>query len=198
MEPNAAVAIQKTALRARMLASRRSIPLHLRTEMSMAIAGHVLRLPEMLTAHSVHLYLSMPSHAEVDTASIVEGLSEIGKEISVPVIREGKLISAIYRKGEPLHPAQFGQPEPEVVSMADESQLDVVLIPLLCFDEKGYRLGYGKGLYDSFLQRLSRQGRNPCRIGLSFSQQMVDELPVNQWDEALHSVVHEHGIIRFT
>ena len=83
MEPNAAVAIQKTALRARMLASRRSIPLHLRTEMSMAIAGHVLRLPEMLTAHSVHLYLSMPSHAEVDTASIVEGLSEIGKEISV-------------------------------------------------------------------------------------------------------------------
>ena len=94
MEPNAAVAIQKTALRARMLASRRSIPLHLRTEMSMAIAGHVLRLPEMLTAHSVHLYLSMPSHAEVDTASIVEGLSEIGKEISVPVIREGKLISA--------------------------------------------------------------------------------------------------------
>jgi 5-formyltetrahydrofolate cyclo-ligase len=82
-------------------------------------------------------------------------------------------------------------------SMADESELDVVLLPLLAFDASGYRLGYGKGFYDRFLQRLSQQGRKVSRIGLSFSFQMVDEVPADQWDETLDGVVHEHGIIRF-
>jgi 5-formyltetrahydrofolate cyclo-ligase len=133
----------------------------------------------------------------VDTTAIVEGLSAMGKVISVPVIRDGSLCSASFRQGDPLRPAQFGQPEPEIFSMADESELDVVLLPLLAFDARGYRLGYGKGFYDRFLQRLSQQGRKVCRIGLSFSLQMVEEVPADQWDETLDGVVHEQGIIRF-
>ena len=198
MVRDAGVAVNKAALRARMVAGRRSIPEHLRDEMSMAITRYVIGLPEIINAHHIHLYLSMRSHAEVDTAAIVEQLSIMGKELSVPVIMEGNLVSAAFRKGDPVRLAQFGQPEPELVSTVDESQLDVVLIPLLAFDGKGFRLGYGKGLYDSFLQRLSLQGRKVKRIGLSFSQQIVDEVPADQWDEALDTIVHEHGIIRFT
>jgi len=197
-EQDTAVAFQKAALRARMLASRRLIPEQSRAEMSHSIAGHVLSLPEILTARSIHLYLSIPVHAEVDTAPIIEGLGALGKAILVPVIRDGKLFSAAFRKGDPLLPGQFGQPEPEAVSIVEESYLDVVLMPLLAFDGSGYRLGYGKGYYDFFLQRLSKQGRNPCRIGLSFSQQMVDEIPANEWDEVLDGVVHEQGIMRFS
>ena len=81
--------------------------------------------------------------------------------------------------------------------MVDESNLDVLLMPLLAFDEKGFRIGYGKGFYDRFLHRLSRQGIAPCRIGLSFFQQKVDALPVDSWDEPLDGIVHEEGIIRF-
>jgi len=197
-EEDTEVVFKKAALRTRMLASRRLIPERSRAEMSQSIAGYVLGLPEILTANCIHLYLAISSHAEVDTAPIVEGLGAMGKEISVPVIRDGKLFSAAFRKGDSLQPAQFGLPEPAVVLLVDELQLDVVLMPLLAYDRKGYRLGYGKGFYDFFLRRLSMQGRKPCRIGLSFSRQMVDELPLNQWDEALDGVVHEHGIIRFT
>ena len=198
MERDAAVAVEKEALRAKMIALRRSLPEKLRVSMSTAIAQYVIGLPEIVNARHVSLYLSISAHAEVDTAPIAEGLTAMDKELSVPVIRDGNLCSAAFRPGDPLRPAQFGQPEPEVLSMADESQLDVILMPLLAFDGKGYRLGYGKGLYDSFLQRLSQQGRNLRRIGLSFSQQMVDKLPLDPWDEALDGVVHEQGIIRFT
>lgn len=193
----AGIAEEKAVLRARMLALRRSIPESLRIDMSMAIAGHVIGLPEIIDAHHIHLYLAICSSAEVDTAAIIDRLSTMGKELVVPVVMDGNLVVAAFQNGDPVVPAQFGQPEPEVVSVVDESLIDVVLIPLLAFDGTGYRLGYGKGLYDSFLHRLSVKGRRVFRIGLAFSRQMVDRVPVDQWDAGLDAVVHENGIIRF-
>ncbi len=198
MDRNANIAIEKKAFRAIMIARRRSITETSRIAMSRSIAGHVIGLPEVLNAFSIHLYLSIPVLAEVSTAPIIDELSVHDKKLSVPVIRNGELISAAYKKGDSLRKAQFGQPEPEVLSFVDESHLDVVLLPLLAFDEKGCRLGYGKGFYDRFLKRLSERGVNPCRIGLSFFQQRVDKLPADPWDEPLDAVVHEHGIIRYT
>ena len=195
---DAGVADKKAALRVRMLALRRSISESLRTEMSMAIAGNVCGLPEIIDARHIHLYLAIRASGEVDTAAIIDRLSTMGKELAVPVVMNGHLVSAAFQKGDPVLPAQFGQPEPEDVSVVDESLIDVVLIPLLAFDAKGYRLGYGKGLYDSFLHRLTVKGRRVRLIGLAFSRQMVDQVPVDQWDAGLDTVVHEHGIIRFS
>ena len=198
MDPNANIAIEKTALRAIMIARRRSISENSRIAMSWAIAEHVIRLPEVLNARFIHLYLSISVLAEVSTAPIIDKLSVNDKKLSVPVIRKGDLISAAFKKGDSVRKAQLGQLEPEELSSVDESHLDVVLLPLLSFDEKGCRLGYGKGFYDRFLKRLSERGVNPCRIGLSFFQQRVDELPADPWDEPLDAVVHENGIIRYT
>ena len=190
--------LKKQALRAKMLALRRSIPEHLRIEMSTAVACHVVGLPEIIDAHHIHLYLAILSSGEVNTAPVIDRLSTMGKELAVPVVRDGTLVSAAFQKGDPVLPAQFGQPEPVLLSLVDESLIDVVLIPLLAFDLKGYRLGYGKGLYDSFLRPLSRTGKRVRRIGLAFSSQMVDRVPADEWDEGLDAVVHEDGIIRFT
>jgi 5-formyltetrahydrofolate cyclo-ligase len=198
MDRNANIAIEKKALRAIMIARRRSITETSRIAMSWSIAGHVIGLPEILNAGSVHLYLSIPALAEVSTAPIIDELAVMNKQLSVPVIRNGNLVSAAFKKGDSLRKGQFGQLEPVVPSFLDESHLDIVLLPLLAFDEKGYRLGYGKGFYDRFLKRLSERGVNPCRIGLSFFRQRVDELPADPWDEPLDAVVHEHGIIRYT
>ncbi len=198
MDPNANITIEKKALREIMIARRRSISENSRIAMSRSIAEHVIGMPEFLNASSIHLYLSIAVLAEVSTAPIIDSKLVNNKKLSVPVIRNGNLIAAAFRKGDSLRKAQFGQFEPEVLSFVDESHLDVVLLPLLAFDEKGYRLGYGKGFYDRFLTRLSDKGVNPCRIGLSFFQQRVDELPADSWDEPLDAVVHEHGIIRYT
>ncbi len=197
MKRDATVAAEKAALRIRMLARRRSIPEKSLIEKSMAIAEYVITLAEVVNSRHVHLYLSNPAWAEVSTSTIVDRLTAMNKQLSVPVIQNGDIWSAAFRKGDLVQPAPFGQPEPREPSMVDESNLDVLLMPLLAFDERGFRIGYGKGFYDRFLQRLSRQGITPCRIGLSFFQQKVDALPVDSWDEPLDAIVHEEGIIRF-
>ena len=168
-----------------------------RVAMSMAIAGRVLALPEVVNAHHIHLYLSISGSTEVSTSAIIDGLAAMKKQLSVPVVQNGELLTAAFEKGCALRPAQFGQPEPEAIVVADESHLDVVLMPLLAFDGRGHRIGYGKGFYDRFLRRLLLKGITPCRIGLSFLQQKVEAVPVDAGDELLDGVVHEHGIIRF-
>ncbi len=192
------IAIDKATLRKLMVSRRRSLATELRTSMNSAIARHVIGLPEVVNARHLHIYLSIPAFVEVDTAPIINGLAVMDKKFLVPVIQKDVLVSALFRKGDAVVPGEFGQPEPAEYVIADESHIDVVLLPLLAFDERGYRLGYGKGLYDRFLRRLSEDGVNPYRIGLSFLQQMVEKVPIDHWDEPLDAVVHQEGIIRYT
>ncbi|ACF43621.1 5-formyltetrahydrofolate cyclo-ligase [Pelodictyon phaeoclathratiforme] len=196
MNPDRALADEKAALRVEMIARRRLLPEKSRNAKSMAITDYVVSMQEVVNARHIHLYLSIPVLAEVCTTVIVDRLAAMEKELSVPVVRNGELVSALFRKGDTLLPTQFGA-EPRGVSLVDESDLDVVLMPLVAFDKRGYRIGYGKGFYDRFLQRLLQQNISPCRIGLSFMLQQVDVVPANSWDEPLDGVVHEEGIIRF-
>jgi 5-formyltetrahydrofolate cyclo-ligase len=193
-----AVADEKAEVRALMIERRGLIPPKRRQAMSEAIAGYVTALPEVVSARNIHLYLPIASHTEVSTEPLVDGLTNMEKLLTVPVVDGHDLVSAEYRKGVNLGTGKFGQPEPQVVIKADESQLDVVLLPLLAFDKRGYRIGYGKGFYDRFLQRLFREGIRPSRFGLAFTMQMIDALPLDPWDEPLDGVVHELGMIRFT
>ncbi len=188
----------KAGLRAMMVARRCSISAPSRIKMDLAITSSLALLPEVLSAHHIHLYLSISALAEVNTAPVIDVLAAKQTQLSVPVVQNGDLFSALYHKGDVLRAAQFGQPEPEVYFAVDESDIDLVLLPLLAFDGRGYRLGYGKGFYDRFLQRLGNRGVKPFRIGLSYLQQRLDELPVDLWDEPLDAVVHENGCIRFT
>lgn len=197
IDRDADVVAEKAALRLKMIELRRSIPEQSRSAMSVVIAGHVMTLPEIINARHIHLYLSAPELAEVSTLPIVDGLAAMDKQLSVPVIRDGELLSAAYRKGDELRHAQFALSEPEVLSLVDESNLEVLLMPLLAFDERGYRVGYGKGFYDRFLQRLSLRGITPFRIGLSFFLQKVPAVPADSRDEPLDGVIHEQGITRF-
>ncbi len=198
MGRDANIVLDKAALRAIMMARRRSIPEKSRLEMSRVIAGYVMGMPEVVKAHHVSLYLTIASHAEVFTAPIFEALAGMEKRLSVPVIRDGDLFSVAFHHGDALRRSPFALWEPENIQMVGEADLDIVLLPLLAVDARGFRLGYGKGFYDRFLERLSAGGFHPFRIGLSFTQQMVDEIAVDPWDEPLDAVVHEGGVLRFT
>jgi len=176
---------------------RRSVPEKLRETMSESIAKHAAALPQTVSARNVHLYLSIPGSSEVSTVPLVDRLDSMGKRMSVPVVRGDAIISALYRKGQPLVRAAFGQPEPESMAPVEESEIDIVLMPLLACDRNGYRIGYGKSFYDRFLGRLAREGIFPLRIGLAFSVQCVDKVPVDSWDEPLDGIVLETGIVMF-
>ncbi len=179
-----------------MKARRSSLSQESQRAMSEAVVGHLAGMEELITARHIHLYLSFGD--ELSTAALLVTLAAMGKELSVPVVRHRMIFSSAFRPGDPLRRSSFGQPEPEFFSPADERTLDLVLLPLLAFDRKGYRLGYGKGLYDRFLHRLAESGVRPCRIGLAFSMQQVEQLSLEPWDEPLDGVVHEKGVIRFT
>jgi 5-formyltetrahydrofolate cyclo-ligase len=190
-------AAAKADLRIMMVARRKSISEQSRRAMDGAIAAHCVALPEAVAAHHLHLYLSMPPLAEVNTEPIIAAFAAMQKRLSVPVVQHGELLSARYQPGDPVRFAAFGPPEPERFAAVDELDLALVLLPLLAFDGRGYRLGYGKGMYDRFLKRLAMQGVHPFRAGVAYRQQQLDELPVDPWDEPLDAIIHEDGIIRF-
>lgn len=73
---------------------------------------------------------------------------------------------------------------------------EVLIVPLLAFDARGYRLGYGGGFYDRTLQALRAQ-RPTIAIGFAFAAQQVPEVPVDAFDQRLDAVVTEVGVTRF-
>lgn len=76
---------------------------------------------------------------------------------------------------------------------ADENQVDLVLVPGLCFDRQGYRLGYGAGFYDRLLPRLSEA----ISVGVAFEQQVFrGVMPIESNDVRLHGLICEKGWIR--
>lgn len=75
---------------------------------------------------------------------------------------------------------------------------NLVVVPLVAFDRRGYRLGYGKGHYDKTLDILRQKDPTVQTLGLAYSIQQVDELPTEAHDIKLDCVATEEGIIRFT
>ncbi len=72
---------------------------------------------------------------------------------------------------------------------------DLILLPLLAFDAQGHRLGQGGGYYDRYLQTLA--AATPLRVGIAFHFQAVGRVPAEHFDEILHAVITERGIVRF-
>lgn len=73
---------------------------------------------------------------------------------------------------------------------------DVVILPLVAFDRRGFRLGYGGGYYDRTLERL-RASRPVLAVGFAFSAQELPEVPTEPVDQPLDALVTEHGVMRF-
>ena len=92
---------------------------------------------------------------------------------------------------EPLVINKFGIPEP---SSGKIKFPDILLIPLLSFDKKLNRVGYGGGFYDRYIQRVKRK-KKPLLVGLAYSFQEVKSIPLNRYDKKLDFVVTERKII---
>ena len=71
---------------------------------------------------------------------------------------------------------------------------DVMLVPMLAFDKKKYRLGYGRGFYDRYLNKYLKKFKNIVTVGVAFSFQRHHKLPINQNDVKLDFIITEKGI----
>lgn len=116
---------------------------------------------------------------------------EDGASLALPAIVDGKLIFRAWVPGMQLKRVGFGlsEPGPE----AKEVDPDILFVPLLAFDLKGYRIGYGKAYYDGGLSRL-RAKKKIIAVGLAFEEQCVDTVPTEPHDQRLDYVITEEGV----
>jgi 5-formyltetrahydrofolate cyclo-ligase len=91
-----------------------------------------------------------------------------------------------------LVPSTYGPKEPAHRVAVEPDAVDVVVAPGLAFDRRGHRLGYGGGHYDRYLRRL---GAAALRAGIAFSEQLVEEVPVEARDELLDVLVTDAEVI---
>ena len=158
-----------------------------------AIRERVAALPIYAAARAVHCYLSMRS--EVDTRPLIASALAAGKRVAVPVVvpRAADLSHAWLDSldADALAPGSFGTFNPRVLRLAEPGEWDLTIVPLLAFDRRGYRLGYGKGFYD----RLLAASPAPA-VGVAFAAQEVAALPVEPHDVALAWIVTEDEVIR--
>ena len=144
----------------------------------------------------VHVFLPIAAKNEPNTYLFIEWLLQEHPEIEIIVPKadfdNGLMSSYTYTGREDLTNSAYGIPEPKNAKLTTVKP-DMVLIPLLAFDEKGYRVGYGKGFYDRFLQDLDTQ-----KIGLSFFDAITEINDVHLKDIRLDKCITPNGIVLFS
>jgi 5-formyltetrahydrofolate cyclo-ligase len=135
-----------------------------------------------------------PKGDELDPRPVMAALAERGHEIGLPLVTAPAtpLSFRRWRPGDRLEPAGFGLEVPA------ESQPEVVpallLVPLLAFDRKGTRLGYGGGFYDRTLAALRARGPAPA-VGLAYAGQEFPDLPCTPTDLPMDWIVTEAEVL---
>lgn len=156
------------------------------------IAAEFLRLPQVKKAGTVGLYMSKGS--EVDTSPILRKLLASKKKVSIPRTDLKKTSLRFFRiEGlKDCRPGFFNilEPRPGCRPVLS-SEMDLVVVPGIAFDRKGWRIGYGKGFYDKFLNASPRL----FSIGLSYARTLARSLPHGRLDRRVHCVVTEKGAI---
>ena len=135
-------------------------------EMSLAVANKTLTLPIWEKTY-FHIFLPITEHHEVNTEFILHLLSGKDKEIIVSKadFSTRNMTHFLLTDNTKIKKNEYGIPEPVDGIEVPSTKIDVVFVPLLAFDKKGHRVGYGKGFYDKFLSECKP---DTIKIGLSF------------------------------
>lgn len=184
----------KKGLRSAALRRRRALDPKELAALSGRVQGNLAVLPEFKGASLVVSYAAKPD--EVQTKGIIEGALRDGKKVAVVVTdpQSKTLRCSEIQSFEDLAPGTFGIPEPRrgkgrPVPIASA---DVILVPLVAWDMRGHRLGYGAGYFD---RTLSNAGR-ATKVGLALECQRVPRIPDSRHDIALDVIVTEKRIVR--
>ena len=133
-----------------------------------------------------------PYNYEIDTLKILKKLENRNYLISLPKInKNNKMNFYQWSFKDPLSINVYGIPEP--ISRKKVFP-DILLIPLLAYDKKLNRLGYGGGFYDRYISNTQRQ-KKIIKIGLGFSFQKIKKVPTNHYDKKLDFVITEKNFI---
>ena len=129
-----------------------------------------------------------PYNYEVDVTGILDNFQKKNYLISLPKIKKNyKMNFFRWSVKEPLIINKYGIPEPTSNKIIYP---DIFLVPLVAYDEKLYRIGYGGGYYDRYLKKIKKR-KKIITIGLAYSFQKVKKIPINKHDIKLDFVITE-------
>ena len=179
----------KNHLRIALRERRQNLPMEAVQKDSALIRDRLLSLARFRDARSVMLYL--PARGEVDTWPLLEHFWQRGSEILLPRCRDntpGIMDAYAVNSPKDLGPGCFGLTEPraDLARPVPAPLPEVILVPALAFDHRGYRLGFGGGYYDRFLPTLTCA---PLLIGPAYAFQFLERIPREPWDRPVEMVI---------
>lgn len=147
------------------------------------ISDKLKNLDVYKNAETVFVFISFGD--EVSTKLIIQNCISDNKIVLVPKIVDAEMIPVRFDNFDLLKENKHGILEP-ISSEKYKGAIDLTITPGLLFDKSGYRLGYGGGYYDRFFASTST-----IKIGVAFSEQLVDTLPHDDYDIALDFVLSD-------
>ena len=189
------VILTKQKLRKYFLDKRKNISNHYAQKVSNKVTNY---FNSIIDNYSISVVAGFhPFRDEINTLPLLKVFISNGYKTCLPVTPlDDKILQ--FREWTPeinLVRGKYGILEPN--QDCDKVEPDMLLVPLLAYDEAGYRLGYGGGYYDQTLRKLISTKKNITSIGVAFKIQRFKKLPIDTFDIPLDAVIHEDGLIPF-
>ena len=183
----------KKQLRAEYLARRRSLSPQQKASLDQRITTLFLSLTSYRYAETLLLYYPRPD--EIDTRTILSAALSAGKKVALPCTNpDGTMVFRYISSEMDLVPGNFKIPEPSSDRPLFDPDADcagvLMVVPALSFDRSGYRLGYGKGYYDRYLEN-----RSIATAGLIYGDFVSPKLPRGRYDLPVRFLVTEKGVL---
>ena len=133
------------------------------------------------------------SNYEIDDLEILDFLEKKNYKISLPIIKKNNQMNFFkWSKNDPLKINKYGIPEPVSSKILYP---DILLVPLVGYDDNLNRLGYGGGFYDRYIEKIEKI-KKVVKIGLAFSCQKIASVPMTKYDKKLDFIITEEKILR--
>ncbi len=190
LSPNPMADRFKQALRQTNRQVRKQLSAAHRRRVSTKICARIRALDQYRYAKRIALYRAV--NGEIDLNDIWQSAPMQGKYCYFPVLNDDKtLIFLPATPATPFHENRFGIGEPAVARelAASPDELDIILLPLIAFDEKGTRLGSGEGYYD----RTLANHKNTLLIGVAYEFQRQSFIEAQPWDIPMTAIITERN-----
>jgi len=179
----------KSEVRAIYLAKRKSISFEEKELLDHAILNEFKKI-DLTTVKCIHLYLPIIAQNECNTYPIIEYIQKNHPQINIALpkanFENGHMEALLFNVGTPLVKNNLGIAEPIDGEIIDPKAIDMIICPLLAFDLKGNRVGYGKGFYDRFLKKCKA---DVIKLGISYFEPVESILDFNEFDLPLSSCI---------
>jgi len=189
----------KQQLRKQFLEKRQALEADTWQENSQAICQNFFNYFDLGGIKKLHIFLPILKQNEINTRLIIQQVFQNSPEITLVTsksdFKTSRMESYQLDADTKIVENRWGIPEPVAAVKCPDDTIDMILMPLLCFDKQGYRVGYGKGFYDRFLQQRCRT--DIIKIGLSQFDPVNEIDDVNEYDVKLNYCVTNDRVWRY-